>query len=344
MLLKNKQPLPQIPVPGDADIKSAKSAQSVDNIYVDDNELNNFESVSQGTKSTNRQQSSSTVTPTSYSESSLDVKLSKSHDCLSNRSSSKKRVNIRTDLPQLRSARNSPDQTTNYEDLESGETSVLNTYDQSLERYHTRSKSTDNTNYLTMTGTIKRGRKKGQSFDLQLNISRDELEKINAVAIKSVKEKQKRLCCKCSLTTGLHVFLLSLICLPFVTIISGVYSFYIGTITWYNVFNYMHEEKSILMRLLMSPILLASYPIYILVCSLGLAFYSGFVQLSLQYDSWSNEVADVEKGFYGWLCSVLHLSDCSPYEVVILTDIRDEPEAGQPTRLEIQTSNEELTL
>ncbi|XP_013113172.1 uncharacterized protein LOC106091228 isoform X2 [Stomoxys calcitrans] len=324
LLLKNKQPLPQIPVKnGDADIKSAQSAQS-------------------GTKSTQRHESS-TVTPSSYSESSLDVKLSKSHDCLSNRSSSKKRVNIRTDLPQLRSARNSPDQATNYEDLESGETSVLNTYDHSLERYQTARKSMDSTNYLTMTGTIKRGRKKGQSFDLQLNLSRDELEKINAVAMSSVQQKKENLCCKCSLSTGLHVFLLSLICLPFVSVISGIYSFYIGTITWYNVFNYMHEEKSIIMRLLMSPILVAAYPIYIVGCSFGLALYSGFVQLSFQFSSWANEIADVEKGFYGWLCSFLHLSDCSPYEVVILTDIREES-AIQAPRLEIQTSNEELTL
>lgn len=340
-MLKNKQPLPQIPLknPDNKSVKSAKSAQSVDNIYVDDNELNNFESISQGTKSTNRHESS-TVTPSSYSESSLDVKLSKSHDCLSNRSSSKKRVNIRTDLSQLRSDRNSPDQT-NYEDLESGETSVLNTYDHSLERYQAKKAATESSNYLTMTGTIKRGKKKGQSFDLQLNISRDELEKINAAAMK-IEAKKKNKCCRCSLNTGLHIFLLSLICLPFVTLISGIYSFYIGTITWYNVFNYMHEEKSIIMRLLMSPILVASYPIYIVVCSFGLGLYAGFIQISLQFSSWCNEMADIEKGFYGWLCSFLHLSDCSPYEVVILTDIRDVP--TKPPRLEMQTSNEELTL
>ncbi|XP_005191541.1 uncharacterized protein LOC101895400 [Musca domestica] len=345
LLIKNKQPLPQIPVKnaGDSSSEIKSAAQSVDNIYVDDNELNNFESVSQGTKSTNRHESS-TVTPSSYSESSLDVKLSKSHDCLSNRSSSKKRVNIRTDLPQLRSERNSPDQAANYEDLESGETSVLNTYDHSLERYQTARKSMDSTNYLTMTGTIKRGRKKGQSFDLQLNISRDELEKINAVAISTVQQKRENLCCKCSLNTGLHILVLSLICLPFVSLITAIYSFYIGTITWYNVFNYLHEEKSIIVRLLMSPILVAAYPVYILGCSIGLALYAGFAQLSFQFSSWFNEIADIEKGFYGWLCSLLNLSDCSPYEVVILTDIRDEPVLGVPPRLEIQTSNEELTL
>lgn len=52
----------------------------------------------------------------------------------------------------MRSQRASPD-ITNYEDLESGETSVLNTYDQSLERYQAR-KAVDGSNYLTMTGRL----------------------------------------------------------------------------------------------------------------------------------------------------------------------------------------------
>uniref|UniRef100_A0A1A9X201 Transmembrane protein 169 n=1 Tax=Glossina brevipalpis TaxID=37001 RepID=A0A1A9X201_9MUSC len=341
LLLKNKQPLPQIPNkcgiddhPGER--MSTKSTQSVDNIYVDDNELNNFESVSQGTKSTNRHESS-TVTPSSYSESSLDAKLSKSHDCLSNRSS-KKKVNICTDLPQLKIARNSPE-VTNYEDLESGETSVLNVFDNSLERFNTR-KSLDS-NYLTMTGTIKRGRKKGQNVDLQLNISRDELEKINAAAVAMEVKKKENLCCKCSINTGPHILLLSLLCWPIVTLISSIYSFYIGTLTWYNMFNYLHEEKSIVIRFLMSPILVLAYPVGIVICTLGLGLYAGFAQISLQFTSWSNEIADIEKGFYGWFCSTLNLSDCSPYETVILTEIREEP---IKTELETNNSNEELTL
>lgn len=162
LIIKNKQPLPQLPgeqVDTIASNNSAsstqqsnKSTRSANNL----NELQNFESVSQGTKSTSQRHESSTVTPSSccYSESSLDAKLSKSQDCLSlsNRSSSKKRVNIRTsDLPQVRSGRATPD-IANYEDLESGETSVLNTYDQSLERYQTRKSAGDGSNYLTMTG------------------------------------------------------------------------------------------------------------------------------------------------------------------------------------------------
>ncbi|XP_053949439.1 uncharacterized protein LOC128857718 [Anastrepha ludens] len=339
LILKNKQPLPQIPgaqTNGDAtdDQLAHKTSQSIDNIYEDDNELQNFESVSQGTKSTNRHEST-TVTPSSYSESSLDAK---SHDCLSNRSSSKKRVNIRTDPLHVRSQRESPE-ITNYEDLESGETSVLNADVHSLERYNTR-RSMDS-NYLTMTGTIKRGRKKGQSLDLQINISREELEQINAVTAATQVNKQQNLCCTCTPKTGLHILILSLICLPFVTLVSSIYSFYIGTLTWYNMFNYFNEEKSCVYKFFMSPILILAYPVGILVCTLGLGIYAGIVQLSLQLNSWLNEMADIEKGFYGWLCSFLHLSDCSPYEVVILTEIRlphDVP------RVHVNTSTEELSL
>ncbi|XP_036328896.1 uncharacterized protein LOC118741144 [Rhagoletis pomonella] len=339
LILKNKQPLPQIPgaqVNGDTtdDHSTHKSSQSVDNIYEDDNELQNFESVSQGTKSTNRHEST-TVTPSSYSESSLDAK---SHDCLSNRSSSKKRVNIRTDPLHVRSQRESPE-IVNYEDLESGETSVLNTDVHSLERYNTR-RSMDS-NYLTMTGTIKRGRKKGQSLDLQINISREELEQINAVAAAVQVNKQQNLCCSCTPQTGLHILFLSLVCLPFVTLVSSIYSFYIGTLTWYNMFNYFSEEKSCLYKFFMSPILILAYPVGILVCTLGLGIYAGISQLSLQFNSWLNEIADIEKGFYGWLCSFLHLSDCSPYEVVILTDIRLPQDVP---RVHVNTSTEELSL
>ncbi|EDW38354.1 GL12548 [Drosophila persimilis] len=355
LIIKNKQPLPQLPgelgVPNAQDTiasthsasstqHSNKSARSTTNI----NELQNFESISQGTKSTSQRHESSTVTPSSccYSESSLDAKISKSHDCLSNRSSSKKRVNIRTaDLPvTARNQRSSPD-IANYEDLESGETSVLNTYDHSLERYQAR-KAADGGNYLTMTGTIKRGRKKGQSIDLQINISREELEQLNAHAMANESQKGRSLCCTCSCAIGLHIFLISLLCLPFVTIISAVYSFYIGTLTWYNMFNYYCEEKSYLHKIFVTPLLFLAYPLAIVLCTFGLGLYSGFRQLSLQYSSWVNDITDIEKGFYGWLCGFLHMPDCSPYEVVILTDICVAPQ--DPQRLHINKPRQELSM
>uniref|UniRef100_A0A182K0T0 Transmembrane protein 169 n=1 Tax=Anopheles christyi TaxID=43041 RepID=A0A182K0T0_9DIPT len=268
---------------------------------------------------------SSTVTPSSISESSLDRKSSKSAELLTGGSAkrSKKRVNIRTDLDEI-GRRRSPSAICNYEDLESGETSVLNAEldQQSLERYNTnRSYASSTDNYLTMTGTIKRGRKKGQSIDVQLNISREELEQISkqALAVHGESIRSDQSCC--TLRTGVHILLLSLICLPFVTLTTGIYSFYMGTVTWYNMFTYFNEERSYCHKLLMSPLLILAYPLGIALCTVGLALYAGIRQISFHFRAWLNEIADIEKGFYGWLCSFLHLSDCSPYEVVILTDI-----------------------
>lgn len=269
------------------------------------------------------------ITPTSYSESSLN----KSHECLTTKSS-KKRVNYRMDLHDKEI--NSPT-ISNYEDLESGETSVLNgeIEGNSLDRYNTR-RSIDS--YLTMTGTIKRGKQKGQSLDIQLNISREELEKINAVALATVEQvNHKHLCCICTLTTGLHILILSIICLPFVTLVTSIYSFYIGTLTWYNMFSYFNEEKSYIYKFFMSPLLILAYPLVILLCTIGLGFYAGFIQISLRLTSWLNEICDMEKGFYGWLCGFLRLSDCSPYEVIILTDLQPAPD-------ETRSSTEELSL
>lgn len=218
---------------------------------------------------------------------------------------------------------------------DSNEANLLHSKNSSLAR----TRSPDN--YLTMTGTIKRGKKKGQSVDVQLNISRDELEKINSTAlmIQQEQENAKKSCCMCSLTSGMHILLLSILSLPFVVIITSIYAFYIGTITWYNMFTYFNEEKTYLHKLVMSPLLVIAYPIGIVVCTIGLAMYSGIVQISTKFVKWSNEVSDIEKGFYGWLCNFLHLSDCSPYEVVILTDLKATDET-----VPANSSTEELSI
>lgn len=291
---------------------------------------------------------SSTVTPNScVSESSLDgagsggVISTKSQELLTEKGSTKKKVNIRTDLDidfGGRKDRKSPSVTHTYEDLESGETSILNTDENSLKRYNAR-KCVDN-NYLTMTGTIKRGKKLGQEFNVQLNISRDELEKIS-FAVKKTEEQKKGACCVCKLGAGIHILLWSLLCFPFVLIITSIYSFYIGTLTWYNLFTFFSQEKTILHRIFVTPILILTYPITILIFTLGLGVYGGLKQISLRFHVWFNEVCDLEKGFYGWLCGVLRLSDCSPYEVVILTDIREDPVV---TPLDHKTSTDELSL
>nr|CAD7428424.1 unnamed protein product [Timema monikensis] len=174
---------------------------------------------------------------------------------------------------------------------------------------------------LTMTGTIKRGKKAGQSVDVRLNISREELEVLEATiaAQKHGSVSSRRLLC--GLRRGPHIALWTVLCLPFVVAVSGLYSFYVGTLTWYNVFTYYTEEKPLVCRVLVSPVLILLYPFIIVVLTLGLGVYAGLVQVSWFLESWYKEIGDLEKGFYGWLCAALGYEDCAPYEVVVLTEI-----------------------
>nr|CAD7266330.1 unnamed protein product [Timema shepardi] len=174
---------------------------------------------------------------------------------------------------------------------------------------------------LTMSGTIKRGKKAGQSVDVRLNISREELEVLEATiaAQKHGSVSSRRLLC--GLRRGPHIALWTVLCLPFVVAVSGLYSFYVGTLTWYNVFTYYTEEKPLVCRVLVSPVLILLYPFLIVVLTLGLGVYAGLVQVSWFLESWYKEISDLEKGFYGWLCAALGYEDCAPYEVVVLTEI-----------------------
>ncbi|XP_077294594.1 uncharacterized protein LOC143917072 [Arctopsyche grandis] len=174
--------------------------------------------------------------------------------------------------------------------------------------------------YLTLNGTIKRGKKKGQSVDVTLNMSREELEVLEANIV--AKQMSSTQSFKCSLFSGVHVLVWSLLCMPIVIVLSGVYSFYIGTLTWYNIFTYVSEGKRVFVRVFASPFVILLYPFLILTFTVGLGVYAGFVQLTYCGSTWWKEVCDFEKGFYGWLCGLLRLSDCSPYEVVILTDLK----------------------
>ena len=107
------------------------------------------------------------------------------------------------------------------------------------------------------------------------------------------------------------------------------------------MFNYFNEEKSYLHKLIMSPLLILTYPIIIVLCTIGLGIYAGCIQVSVRFNNWINEIGDIEKGFYGWLCSFLHLSDCSPYEVVILMDLKLPPSEHDAVA---NSSTEELSL
>ncbi|CAM1295037.1 TMEM169 (predicted) [Pycnogonum litorale] len=189
-----------------------------------------------------------------------------------------------------------------------------------------------NENCLTMTGTIRRGRKSVESIDVKLNLSKEELDKIEATIV--AKNSPEDDDCFFGIRKGIHVFLLSLVCLPFVLILTLFYSFYFGTMTWYNVLLYYNEERTVLHKVFVSPLLILLFPFYIICVTLCLGIYAATVQLSWYYDNWKMEILDVEKGFYGWLCLQFGLTTCAPYEVVILekNDVSECPTSANPVK------------
>lgn len=247
---------------------------------------------------------SATPNSVTHTQSENSFELGLLTDSLKNSAKRKKRVNI---VPEIIETDNTDNEITalrvESEDSNSGEFS-LNEKD----------------GYLTMTGTIKRGKKKGQNVDVKLNISREELEIIEAAIVSD--EYNKMDISKCSMFNGPHVFIFSLFCIPFVTGISAIYSFYIGTLTWYNVFTHVTEELNCIKKVLLAPIVILLYPFLIVVFTVGLGLYAGIGQLTFSGANWCKDVCDFEKGFYGWLCNALGISECSPYEVVVLMDVK----------------------
>ena len=100
-------------------------------------------------------------------------------------------------------------------------------------------KQTSRNGFLTVTGTIKNGRNKGEGFDVHLKMNRDRLSKIEKEA-----NLKKSSSCLCGLNRGLHILLPSLILVPFLWIFCTFYALYMGTITWYNIFIYYNEQRS----------------------------------------------------------------------------------------------------
>ncbi|CAK1545477.1 unnamed protein product [Leptosia nina] len=246
-------------------------------------------------------------TPNSLSQthSEISFEMGPMTDSLKNSAKRKKRVNIISGI-------------TESENTETEVTALRVDSEASLTTDCSLSESKDC--YLTMTGTIKRGKKKGQNVDVKLNISREELEIIEASIV--ADELSKMDVSKCSLYNGPHIFLFSLLCVPFVVCISAGYSFYMGTLAWYNIFSHITDEYTCLKKMVFAPIVILAYPFLIVVFTIGLGLYAGIVQLTFSGANWWKDVCDFEKGFYGWLCNVLGMSECSPYEVVILMDVK----------------------
>ncbi|NXU48303.1 TM169 protein, partial [Turnix velox] len=173
--------------------------------------------------------------------------------------------------------------------------------------------------YVTLTGTITRGKKKGQMVDIHVTLTDKEMQELakSKEPPKDLPEKKK---CDVGLDRGPHIVLWTIICLPFIFVVSFVVSFYYGTITWYNIFLVYNEERTFWHKITFCPFLIIFYPIIIMVVSFSLGLYSAVAQVAWSFGYWWCAVRDMEKGFCGWLCGKLGLEDCSPYSIVELLD------------------------
>ncbi|XP_076857308.1 transmembrane protein 169 isoform X1 [Brachyhypopomus gauderio] len=178
--------------------------------------------------------------------------------------------------------------------------------------------------YVTLTGTITRGKKKGQMVDIHVTLTEKELremakskERLDSECVAGGGAKRP---CRLGVCQGPHVVLWSLSCIPVVFILSFITSFYYGTLAWYNVFLVYNEERTFWHKVTICPCLIIFYPALIMVVSLSLALYSAVVQVSWAFGEWWMTVKDLEKGFCGWACGKLGLEDCSPYSIVELLD------------------------
>ena len=84
-------------------------------------------------------------------------------------------------------------------------------------------------NYLTMTGTIKRGKYPEKNIDIQLSVTPDHLSKLE----KRVHDKYHDRCF-CGLRRGPHVFLISLLSIPFMLIYSAFQGMYTINFHFFN--------------------------------------------------------------------------------------------------------------
>ena len=96
-------------------------------------------------------------------------------------------------------------------------------------------------------------------------------------------------------------------------------AFFLGSMTWYNIFLHYNEDRSCCHKLL-SPFVLLFYPLWIVPVTLGLGLYGGIRPISWYWDSWLAEIRNPDSGFMAWICTKMNLSDCAPYQVVLLSN------------------------
>jgi hypothetical protein len=124
----------------------------------------------------------------------------------------------------------------------------------------------------------------------------------------------------CGATNGPHVTLMTLILLPAAFLSSLAVVFYYGAWTWYNLYIYYSEERTMCHRIFICPVLIITFPLTVGLSSIGVALFAACVQISWSFYRWKTEFLDFEKGFYGWLCYKIGLPMCSPYDVLEYTD------------------------
>ena len=185
-----------------------------------------------------------------------------------------------------------------------------------------------NSGYLTLTGTMrkncsKRHKKSPNStrpnsdqeplYDVQLNLTQEHLDKLE----KRVHDKYHDRCF-CGVRRGIHIFVVSLLFFPFMWIYSTFLSFYLGTITWYNIFIHYNEERGCCAKLL-SPFVLLLYPFWIVPITLFLGMYGGVAQISWYFDGWIKALRTPDGGFFEWFCESIDIPDASPFQVILLS-------------------------
>ncbi|XP_015461379.2 transmembrane protein 169a isoform X1 [Astyanax mexicanus] len=178
--------------------------------------------------------------------------------------------------------------------------------------------------FLTLAGTITRGKRKGEMVEIRLTLTERELrdmarskERLDA---EFDEPGPRNAVCQLEAGRGPHVLLWTLSCSPFVFLVAFVTSFYYGTLTWYNIFLVYNEERSFMHKVLVCPLLVLCYPLLMVLLCVGVAAYAAATQLSWSIAAWWQAVADLEKGVCGWACGKLGLEDCAPYSVVELLD------------------------
>lgn len=169
---------------------------------------------------------------------------------------------------------------------------------------------------VTLTGVVTRGHMPGQQVKVQLEMTEDDFARFNEKHEKSSAKRRWVF----DRRNGPHIFLMTILFMPISFISSLCISFYLGTLTWYNIIVFFSEEKSIVHKLTICPFVILTYPFTIGVSAFILALYSCIVQLSWFFNLWWQEVQDFEKGFYGWVCDKLHIPQCSPYDIVVLNE------------------------